>query len=831
MFLIFFSGLTVYSQAMYFTDSLKQPITGIKALVTDSSNVILSISYTDNQGKLNFQFKLAQDYRIKTSHHNYKKLEKVVRFNKKTEIQNIILTRKISELDEILINAEKTIKKVGDTTYINLKPFALPTDKTIDQVMSRIPGMVVTKDGTIRYKGKDITDILINGRKLFDRDYSDALSFINSSKILELKVIEKYNDDKGFKTTDINSQAIDLLYKGKNIYSSLINAGVGNKKTYLGNYAHVLANRLLSNFIKFEAKNLGQTDFNSKIYTRSHNLKYQTLILPSANQGLNDVYGLFIDSFSTDANFNLPIGDKADEAVKVKYSYILEESEYQNTAEINFSENTEVINRTEQKDQNLLSDKHLLFSSYKVQTERWFNISSVEFERSLVQENKTQVINLQDITESKAYNDTELSVSSKLQFRKYERRPYELQLHLSHKRLDNTNTSSGINSINQSFTSNSTAISSMVDIPLEKNKIFKISYKSQLDYIKLNFDLNRLGTNAITANQKEQIGIWTQHLHASLSKNKKIKLNFVPQLFIINSKSTVSNVSEAKFVVPTVEVDFKLGNTSNSFSTRHYYSRVNNNASFLPLFFNENTISQSVNFANPFSEISEYSYDIRWGEYYNRTKFSANVISKKNIAITDFDFDENSTVLESFNLDRTQRQYQLTVDKDFLILKKLSLKASISWLRIKSFQSSLNEVLKFENDNYIFELNSSKRIGKRWFFRTISSLSQNLVRIENSQQTKIFSFKNDIALDFNTKKSVASVELISNDFGSGRLLNFLNFSYKYDLNKMDSQIKLRLINILNIDKIVTENISPQIRTRNSIQLQGRRAVISWSYFF
>jgi hypothetical protein len=823
--------LTVFSQAIVFTDSFNQPISEVKVLVTDDSDALLGIAYSNDQGRLAFDFKINTTYKIKTSHLSYEVFESSFSFSRVNEIKTIVLAKKTSELDEILIEAKKSIVKRGDTTIVDLKPFALPTDKTIDQVISRIPGMIVQKDGKISYKGKDVTDMLINGRKLFDQEYKDAISFINSSIVVELKVIEKYNDDKGFKTRDIKSQAIDLVYTGKNIYSGQVTGGVGNDNMYVGDYAHILANSLFSNYLKLATDNLGQSRFSIRFNPEEPIFNYSIISPKTANQSLNDVYGLFNQSFIIDSNSNIPIDTNEDNPITIKYSTVIEENDYLNTVQSTFFEDDELINRLEVNDRNLQLEKHTITTGYKKQSEKWYSNSSATFGSNSIHGDEIRSLNGQNIIEDNDYNVTHLLANSKLQFKKNEDFVYELELQLAHDVIEDQKQSIGFNIFDQTFKGESIALSSKVDIPFKRTKIFQLGYKSQFDFIHLDYDLERSESNELLFRDDEQIGIWSHQISGTFLKSKKFILNAVPQIFILDSENIISNINRTKIVIPTVQLQFKWGGTLSSFGFRNYYTRLGNRAAFLPQLFTSNTISQSVNNANPFSEVLDYSYNIRWGEFYNRTTLSASMNLTKNILISNYDFDEISTVSVLTNLDRTQRQIQLRAEKDFLILKKLSLKASLSWVRFSSFQASLDRILEFDNDMFSAEVNTSKRIGKKFFFRSATSLSQNVIQIQDSPQNEVLNFQNNITLDYATDRSEAGVELISNDYGSDELLHFLNLSYKYDLNKLDSQIRLRLINLFDNDEIVSESISPQINSRNAVQIQGRRFVVSWSYYF
>jgi hypothetical protein len=62
----------------------------------------------------------------------------------------------------------------GDTTDYKVSDFSSPQDRVIGDVIKKLPGIDVAKDGKISYNGKSISGVYIGGDNLLDDKYNIA---------------------------------------------------------------------------------------------------------------------------------------------------------------------------------------------------------------------------------------------------------------------------------------------------------------------------------------------------------------------------------------------------------------------------------------------------------------------------------------------------------------------------------------------------------------------------------------------------------------------------------------------------------------------------------
>lgn len=827
------NGLFSCGQTIRFISQDSTAINQAKVLVTNSNNQILAIAYTDEYGELKYKFDTLIKYNLNITHSSYQPRKIQVTFSTK-EIKIYKLDRLVEGLDQILISAKKSIVKKGDTTTIDIKKFALPTDKNLKQVISRIPGMEISKNGDITYRGKKITDLLINGRKLFDQDYNRAIEFINSKKAVELKIIEKYNDYHGFKEKIVNSNAIDVVYEGKNIYTSQVAAGYGTKDMKKAQYSHVLATKLLSNYTKATYENLGVINYSSTTNNtpRKKPVFYQITRNQEHSKSLNAVNGNFVESYLLDTNTNIPIGSKKEKPLTIKFSAQNENSFINiNTESVLFTQES-LINRSQDINTTFDSNSNSILGTYKYETKSFYLNSELFISQGKSNRNSVNKIN-NILTLDNQYQTTDQRVLNTIfQIKNKNSKIHDFNFIIANKEEINDYESLGINEFNQTIKNKSFNLYGIYEHHLiQKNKI-KLLLSSTLNLVQSNFNIENTNNTSQENNGLESNNIWLNQLQTIYQPNK----NFIASLTLNNTNLSyknqfLDNFNKTLLLNPNISIRAKIGGVINQIDYSHNYNRITNNPSSKIEIFNNNTFSESYNIDNPFQESHNYKYQLKWGDFINSWNSSISFSKKNNLLISNFSFTENSTNIEYFNEDLDEQQLFVHISRDFLFLKKFNVKISVDYTSIKGFQSSEGNIASIKNENTSLYFEVSKRLGKHWFFRSTSNFARNNVTFNDSFSNQVFNLSTDLDLEYAFEKSTAKIEYKLNDFGLNNYLHFLNTEYTYNIDKWSSSLSISAINLLDINSIDRKNISPQTTFTSSLLIPRRRIIFSWRFYF
>jgi hypothetical protein len=104
---------------------------------------------------------------------------------------DFVLQVSVNQLQAVVIKSSRPVLRVnGDTLSYKVSEFANPQDRTIGEVIKKLPGITVAADGTISYNNKPISTVYIGGDNLLDDKYSIATNTIPQGVVDKVQVIQ-----------------------------------------------------------------------------------------------------------------------------------------------------------------------------------------------------------------------------------------------------------------------------------------------------------------------------------------------------------------------------------------------------------------------------------------------------------------------------------------------------------------------------------------------------------------------------------------------------------------------------------------------------------------
>ena len=95
------------------------------------------------------------------------------------------------QLKEVAVKADR-IREQGDTITYNVGSFAQQQDRSIGDVLKRMPGIDVAQSGKIQYQGEDINKFYIEGSDLLGGKYGIATNGISHEDVGAVEVMENH---------------------------------------------------------------------------------------------------------------------------------------------------------------------------------------------------------------------------------------------------------------------------------------------------------------------------------------------------------------------------------------------------------------------------------------------------------------------------------------------------------------------------------------------------------------------------------------------------------------------------------------------------------------
>jgi hypothetical protein len=196
-----------------------EPLPNVIITLNNLQSLIITSTLTNETGYFNLVLKDSLIYKsINTISANllgYK--ARNFPFNNKTNNYNIILLIDTIPLKEVKVVNRPIISKNNDTLSYDVKSFAQINDRTIGDVLSRMPGITVASDGTISFNGKVISNLFIDGDDLMDGRYGVATKSISLDLIRSVDILKNHQPIKVLKNKVLTDNiAVNLVLKDEN---------------------------------------------------------------------------------------------------------------------------------------------------------------------------------------------------------------------------------------------------------------------------------------------------------------------------------------------------------------------------------------------------------------------------------------------------------------------------------------------------------------------------------------------------------------------------------------------------------------------------------------
>lgn len=146
---------------------------------------------------------------------------------------------KTNLLKEVIIKGTiSTIRIKGDTTEYNAKAYKLSPNAKVEDLLKRLPGIQIDKDGKISAQGQTINKVLVDGEEFFGDDPTLVTRNLRADMVDKVQLFDKktdqatltgMNDGKTDKTLNIK-----LKEDKKSGYFGKADAGVGTDGYYRG---------------------------------------------------------------------------------------------------------------------------------------------------------------------------------------------------------------------------------------------------------------------------------------------------------------------------------------------------------------------------------------------------------------------------------------------------------------------------------------------------------------------------------------------------------------------------------------------------------------------
>lgn len=225
-----------FSQSVRFDgfiqDEQKNPLEMANIMaINNATKAMDSYGITNDKGKFQLTLKANTSYSIKVSFLGMKSKEISIATQSTNIVQSIVMDDSGIELQGVEIVREMPVSIKGDTIVYNADSFKSGTEKKLEDVLKKLPGVEVNADGQIEVEGKKVSKLMVEGKDFFDGDTKLGVKNIPADAIDKIQVLRNYNEVKALKglENDQDNVAMNIkLKKGKkNFWFGDMTAGTG----------------------------------------------------------------------------------------------------------------------------------------------------------------------------------------------------------------------------------------------------------------------------------------------------------------------------------------------------------------------------------------------------------------------------------------------------------------------------------------------------------------------------------------------------------------------------------------------------------------------------
>lgn len=211
-------------------DSENLALTGATVvLLSAQDSSMMSFAISDNDGLFFLEDVEPGDYIVQITYVSFATLYKdiIIEAGKgKMELGSFTLEASNEVLQEVQVTAEHIPMGIlGDTISYNASAFKTKPGATVEDLLKKLPGIDVQRDGSIKAMGEDVQNVLVDGKEFFGDDPKIATKNLEAEAVDKVELYDKKSEIAEFTGIEDGDEEKTLNLKLKEEYK---NGGFGN---------------------------------------------------------------------------------------------------------------------------------------------------------------------------------------------------------------------------------------------------------------------------------------------------------------------------------------------------------------------------------------------------------------------------------------------------------------------------------------------------------------------------------------------------------------------------------------------------------------------------
>lgn len=212
-------------------DSIGNPLELANVIaINQKTKALESYGITNEAGRYKLDLAKNTTYSLQISYIGMKAFKETIS-TKEIDIAKDVTLVADNTLDAVELTYEMPVTVKGDTLIYNADSFKNGTERKLEDVLEKLPGVEINDDGQVEVEGKVVNKLMVNGKDFFDGDTKLATKNIPSNAVDKVQVLRNYSEVGQLRNVTNNQDNIALnikLKEGKeNFWFGNITAGSG----------------------------------------------------------------------------------------------------------------------------------------------------------------------------------------------------------------------------------------------------------------------------------------------------------------------------------------------------------------------------------------------------------------------------------------------------------------------------------------------------------------------------------------------------------------------------------------------------------------------------
>ncbi|MFM8256088.1 MAG: TonB-dependent receptor, partial [Bacteroidota bacterium] len=249
--------------------SAKQPIAEATVSVVNSKDSSLaSFVLSSKQGGFEIKNLLPGDYKLIVSSKGLEEIRRtfsITAEKKLVDFGTLVMNKDYKMMEGVVITTESPIVVKNDTVQFNTSGFKTIPNATVEDLLKKIPGMEVDKEGNVKAQGEQVQRIIVDGKEFFGNDPKLATKNLTADMVESVQVFDDMSEQSKFTKIDDGSRSKTInikLKKDRNKgYFTRALAGAGSNDRFEGNLSFNNFNGNKRFSVLFNTNNINKQGF------------------------------------------------------------------------------------------------------------------------------------------------------------------------------------------------------------------------------------------------------------------------------------------------------------------------------------------------------------------------------------------------------------------------------------------------------------------------------------------------------------------------------------------------------------------------------------------